>query len=227
LKAIEIACCNLESVINANKGGASRIELFENLSEGGCTPSYGMMKRAREISKIPIYAMIRPRAGGFRYSKDELGIMCDDIKQCLDLNLDGIVFGILTERNEVDIEACSYLLETWKNRPATFHRAYDCTKDKESSVNTIAQLGFERILTSGGKVNAIEGKEDILSLHRKFGNQISFMAGSGVLAENVHLFSELNEVHATCKVEKISNNLMGSYSYSALNKIINLRKNFI
>ena len=98
MKKVEIACCNLESVINANKGGASRIELFENLVDGGCTPSYGMIKKAKEISDIPIYVMIRPRGGHFIYSHEEMDIMKMDIEICQQLNADGIVFGILNLR---------------------------------------------------------------------------------------------------------------------------------
>lgn len=227
MKKVEIACCNIESVINANNAGASRIELFENLADGGCTPSYGMLKKAKEVSKIPVYVMIRPRGGNFCYTNEELEIMQEDIKVCLELNIKGIVFGVLTKEDKVDQAACGLLLETWKNRPATFHRAFDNSNNLENAVNSIIQLGFERILTSGGQPKAEQGLEVILELHRKYGEQISIMAGSGITSENVHLFSELNEVHATCKVETKNNNLFGHYSYSELDKILQLTKNFI
>jgi len=227
LKKLEIACCNLESVLNANRGGASRIELFENLADGGCTPSFGMLKKAKEISTIPIYAMIRPRGGDFCYTREELEIMQEDIKVCLELNIEGIVFGVLTKEGEVDQKASGLLLETWKNRPATFHRAFDNSNNLENAINSIIKLGFERILTSGGQPKAEQGLEVILELHRKYGEQISTMAGSGITSENVHLFSELNEVHATCKVETKSDNLFGQYSYSELDKILQLKNIFI
>jgi copper homeostasis protein len=226
VKKLEIACCNIESVINAIKGGASRIELFENLADGGCTPSYGMMKKAKEYSNIPVYAMIRPRGGDFCYTRAELEIMREDIKVCLDLNLDGIVLGVLTKGNEVDQDACRSLLDAWKNKSATFHRAVDATSNIENAVNTIIQLGFERILTSGGKPKADQGIEVILELHKKYGKQISIMAGSGITAANVHLFSELNEVHATCKIETKSDNLFGNYSNSDLDTIVKLKQSF-
>ncbi len=164
MKQLEIACCNLDSIINANKGGASRIELFENLIDGGCTPSYGMMKKAKEISDIPIYVMIRPRGGHFDYSKDELDIMKSDIEICHHLNIDGIVFGILDENSEVNIAACDELLKKWKNKPATFHRAIDLVSNIEKSINMIIDLGFERVLTSGGRATAKEGLHTILDL---------------------------------------------------------------
>ena len=199
MKKVEIACCNLESVINANKGGASRIELFENLVDGGCTPSYGMIKKAKEISDIPIYVMIRPRGGHFIYSHEEMDIMKMDIEICQQLNADGIVLGILNENNEIDIDKCTDLLSIWNYKPATFHRAFDETKDLEKSINTIIELGFERVLTSGGKKTAVDGLDTILDLNRKYKDKVSIMAGSGITAENAYLFSELDEVHATCK----------------------------
>ena len=227
MKKLEIACCNLESVINANKGGADRIELFENLTDGGCTPSYGMLKKVKEYSNIPVYAMIRPRGGDFCYTKAELEIMREDIKVCLDLNLDGIVLGVLTKENEVDQDACRSLLDVWKKKSATFHRAVDNTNNIDKAVNTIIQLGFERILTSGGQPKAEQGIEVILELHKKYGKQISIMVGSGITAANVHLFSALNEVHATCKIETKYDNLFGNYSYSDIDAIAQLKKSFI
>ena len=225
MKQVEIACCNLESVINANKGGASRIELFENLLEGGCTPSYGMIKKAKEISAIPIYVMIRPRGGHFVYSRAELDIMKSDIEICHQLNVDGIVFGVLDEDNEVDINVCRELLAKWNHKPATFHRAIDMTQDKEKSVEAIIDLGFERILTSGGKAKAIDGLDLLLDLNRRYGHQISIMAGSGITPENVHHFSELSEVHATCKIEKHKDEGFGNYSVSDDLYVLNLVRN--
>ena len=226
MKKVEIACCNLESVINANKGGASRIELFENLVDGGCTPSYGMIKKAKEISDIPIYVMIRPRGGHFIYSHEEMDIMKMDIEICQQLNADGIVFGILNENNEIDIDKCTELLSIWNYKPATFHRAFDETKDLEKSINTIIELGFERVLTSGGKKTAVEGLDTILDLNRKYKHKVSIMAGSGITAENVYLFSELDEVHASCKVMKKENGIFGGYNISDVFILTQMKQKF-
>jgi len=227
VKKVEIACSNIESVIHANKGGASRIELFENLPEGGCTPSYGMIKKAKEISQIPIYVMIRPRGGNFTYSAEELDIMKMDIDLCNQLNVDGIVLGILDEKNEVDVQKCRELLSIWNYKAATFHRAFDLTSDLQKSMNAIIELGFERVLTSGGRHTAIEGVDNILDLYRKYKDKISLMAGSGITAENANKFSELNEIHATCKLQKTSNELFGAYCYSDENAIRTLVDTFI
>ena len=226
MKKVEIACCNLESVINANKGGASRIELFENLVDGGCTPSYGMIKKAKEISDIPIYVMIRPRGGHFIYSHEEMDIMKMDIEICQQLNADGIVLGILNENNEIDIDKCTELLSIWNYKPASFHRAFDETKDLEKSINTIIELGFERVLTSGGKKTAVEGLDTILDLNRKYKHKVSIMAGSGITAENVYLFSELDEVHASCKVMKKENGIFGGYNISDVFILTQMKQKF-
>lgn len=225
MKKVEIACCNLESVINANASGASRIELFENLSDGGCTPSYGMIKKAKEISRIPVYVMIRPRGGNFIYSSDELDIMKGDIEVCIELNVDGIVFGVLNENHEIDMAKCAELLSVWNNESATFHRAFDDTKELNKSINKIIELGFERVLTSGGRKTAIDGLDIILDLNRKYKDKISIMAGSGITSENVHLFYELDEVHATCKLAIEGSGMFGNYiiSNSSLISELNLK----
>jgi len=221
-KSIEIACSNFISCRNAEKGGATRIELFENLADGGCTPSYGTMRLAKEKISLPIYAMIRPRGGDFCYSKDEFESMKLDIQICKEIGIDGIVFGILDVKRRVDMTRSEELMNLWQGK-ATFHRAIDMSENIFQSTENIIQLGFERILTSGGKSTAIDGFSTILELNRQYGHKISVMAGSGITAENVHLFYELKEIHATCKSEMPSNELFGKYIVSDEDKIRELR----
>lgn len=199
---VEIACNNFQSCINAQKGGANRIELIENLNEGGCTPSYGLIKKVKENISIPIYVMIRPRGGDFVYSKDEIDIMHADIILCKKLNVDGIVFGVLTKEGKINVEACSDLLQTWGSNKATFHRALDRTLNIETALVDVINLGFERVLTSGGHKNVTEGKEVIKSLQEKYGEQIIIMPGAGVTPNNAKGLSDYcgtKEIHATCK----------------------------
>lgn len=224
-KIVEIACSNLNSVINANLAGASRIELFENFPEGGCTPSFGMIKKAKEISQIPIFVLIRPRAGGFVYTEEEIEIMLEDIRVCSELNVDGIVVGALTQDKNVDSEVCSQLLSQWDGS-ATFHRAFDLIQNKEQATSNIISLGFERILTSGGENSAVEGREQIFSLHQRFANKIIFMAGGGLSAENINSFSFLDEVHASCKTQIITDDLFGNYIVSDRTMIDSLVQKF-
>lgn len=223
MKKLEIACSNFQSCLHAQAGGADRIELFENLSEGGCTPSFGMMKLVKEKIQVPIYAMIRPRGGDFKYSDAEFEIMVYDVILCLELGIDGIVFGILDGKNNIDIKRCELLLKFWKNKNATFHRAIDMTTDMDASTQEIIDLGFERILTSGGKPKAEKGLEKLKSLNNKFGNQISIMPGSGISHENIQLFSDFNEIHATCKSIVTSTDLFGDLVESNLELIKKLK----
>lgn len=188
--------------MNAQAAGADRIELIENLKEGGCTPSYGMIKKVKENSSLPIYVMIRPRGGDFVYSHSEIDIMQEDIAMCKQLKVDGIVFGVLTQEGNVNLETCADLMQTWGSHRATFHRAFDRTLDRDQAVEDIINLGFERILTSGGGQNVTEGKEVIKSLQKKYGHQIIIMPGAGVTPQNAKEladFCNTKEIHATCK----------------------------
>ncbi len=199
---VEIACNNYIACKNAEAGGANRIELFENLAEGGCTPSYGMIKKVKESISLPIYVMIRPRGGDFVYSKEEIDIMHNDILLCKKLEVEGIVFGVLTKEGHVNLETCADLLQTWGSNNATFHRALDRSIDIEKSMEDIINLGFERVLTSGGYKSVGEGKQAIKNLQEKFGAQIVIMPGAGVTPQNALELSSYcgtNEIHATCK----------------------------
>ncbi len=200
---LEIACNSFTSCLHAAQGGAQRIELFENLQEGGCTPSYGMIKQVKEKIKLPIYVMIRARGGNFVYSDNELEIMIQDVGICRELGVNGIVFGALNENGKVNEDACKRILKAWNQGPATFHRAIDASDNLITAAGTIIDLGFERILTSGGKSTAWEGMETIANLQNKYGHRIEIQAGSGITAENAAAIvakTEVRSVHATCKM---------------------------
>jgi copper homeostasis protein len=210
---LEIACCNYQSCLNAVENGADRIELFENLPEGGCTPSYGMLLQCIKNISIPIYVMIRPRGGDFCYSKDEIEIMKSDIKMVKKIGFAGVVFGVLDAKGNINKKVCSSLLKKCGEMPATFHRAFDRTPNLEKSIQTIIDLGFERVLTSGGKPTVSEGINTIATLQSKYGNKIIIMPGSGVNAQNLKEIVEKTkclEFHATAKT-KIHNSLKNEY----------------
>lgn len=201
---VEIACNNYRSCQNAERAGTDRIELFENLNEGGCTPSYGMIKKVKNNISIPIYVMIRPRGGDFVYSKEEVEIMHEDILMCKQLKVDGIVFGVLTDEGNVNLETCADLLHTWGSHAATFHRALDRTVDIKKSLEDLINLGFERVLTSGGHKNVTQGKTVVKELQHQYGNEIIIMPGAGVTPQNakaLSVYCGTNEIHATCKMD--------------------------
>lgn len=197
---LEVACNSWESCVNAEKGGADRIELFENLSDGGCTPSAGLIYMSTKLT-IPIYVMIRPRGGDFCYTEDEIKIMEADIDICKSAGVNGIVFGCLTNEGLVDVVYCERLLKRWGG-PATFHRAIDECIDIISALKTVKSLGFERVLSSGGAVNAFEGMSTLRTMQSEFGESITILPGCGITSKNVieilHT-TGCHEIHATCK----------------------------
>ncbi len=197
---LEIACNSWESCLNAQNGGADRIELIENLHDGGCTPSAGLIKMSTKLS-IPVYVMIRPRGGDFCYTEEEINIMESDIDICHSAGVKGIVFGCLTKEGLVDTALCKRLLTRWSGS-ATFHRAIDECKDIKGACQTIIDLGFERILSSGGAQTAMEGIDTITRIQQQFGQKISIMPGSGITSKNaveIIQTTGCKELHATCK----------------------------
>lgn len=199
---LEIACNSYGSCLNALKAGAGRIELFENLGAGGCTPSAGMLLKTSALP-LPVYAMIRPRGGNFTYNSDETDIMLRDIEFCRKAGIRGIVFGCLDHRGNVDKELCKRLLQAW-NGPATFHRAIDRSTDYCQAGRLICDLGFERILSSGGAADVLSGLEALKQLQKDLGAHIGIMPGGGVTAANaktILAYTGCSELHATCKME--------------------------
>lgn len=199
---LEVCANNYTSALAAQQGGAYRVELCENLADGGTTPSYGQIALCVEKLSIKIYPIIRPRGGDFLYSDEEFLMMQKDVQQCKALGCDGIVFGILNADGRIDKKRCQNLLELAHPLPATFHRAFDVCAEPIKALEDIIELGFERILTSGQKPTALEGINLIKELVKKASGRISIMAGSGVNEENVrHIIREtgVTEVHSTAK----------------------------
>ncbi len=201
---LEIAANSFQSCGAAQEGGADRIELFENLGEGGCTPSYGMLAQVREKIIIPVYVMIRPRGGDFIYSNEEFEIMHRDISMCKQMGFRGVVFGILDAQGSIDVTRCRDLLSACGAMKVTFHRAFDRTKDLHESTRQLIDLGFERVLTSGGEPNVDKGKDVIKKMQQEYGKNIVIMPGCGVTSVNARAIVDhcsVNEIHATAKAK--------------------------
>ncbi len=161
MSKIEIACFNPESAMIAFENGADRIELCDGLAEGGTTPDFETVKQLRKKIDIPVFVMIRPRGGDFIYSDAEFEQMKHDLTQLKILQVNGFVFGILDEKDEVNREQNKELIELAKPYPCTFHRAFDRAKDLENSLEKVIECGFTTLLTSGQKPNVSEGKENL------------------------------------------------------------------
>ena len=161
---MEVCANSVRSALAAQRGGAIRVELCDNLLEGGTTPSYAQIKVAKELLSIQVYPIIRPRGGDFLYDDLEFSLMKADITLCRSLKCDGVVFGILKADGSVDMERCAELIELAKPMKATFRRAFDMSHHLEIALENIIELGFERILTSGGVASALKGASVISKL---------------------------------------------------------------
>lgn len=196
---LEICACNFQSVINAEKAGAHRIELCSELAVGGLTPSFGLLKQTIYNSKIPAFVLIRPRSGNFTYSDSEFEIMKQDIQICKDLGFAGIVSGVLNQDNTVDIRRTNQLIELSRPLAFTFHRAFDWVPNPFEALEQLIELGADRILTSGQANSAEEGIELLKQLKNKAKNRITLLPGGGINAQNANLFKDngFTEIHAS------------------------------
>ena len=188
----EICANSVASCIAAQEGGADRVELCAGIPEGGTTPSFGMIRNARENISIALNVIIRPRGGDFLYSESELREMVYDIQAAKELGADGLVFGCLRPDGSVDMEAMSVLMEAAGDTPVTFHRAFDHTNDPFKALEDIISLGCTRILTSGCRPTALEGAELLAGLVEKAGDRIIIMPGCGVREGNIAEIARLS-----------------------------------
>ncbi len=198
---LEVCAGDIESVYAAARGGAERVELCCALSEGGLTPSFGMIEEALKVEGIKVNVLIRPRSGDFVYSDEEVRVMVRDIEMCRKLGVNGVVFGALTPYGDIDMAACQKMAEAADGLHKTFHRAFDMCSNPHKAVEEITQLGCDRILTSGQAASAIDGANLIRELQEEYPYMI-FIAAGGVSPENVKKIVEttgVREVHASAK----------------------------
>ncbi len=199
--SVEVCVDNLQSLDTAIDAGADRIELCSSLLLGGITPTFGLASIAAH-AQIPIYAMIRPRSGYFVYSNEEIAMMCDEIQFFKELGLDGVVFGALNIDAQIDVNAVKKLKHSAGDMGVTFHRAFDLIQDPYASLETLIDLGCDRVLTSGCCATAVEGIPCISKLVEQANNRISIMPGCGVTPTNAkHIIESTGarEIHLSGK----------------------------
>lgn len=201
-RRLEICAASLPSALAAQAGGAHRIELCQNLEQGGTTPSYGLIKAVRARLHIPVFVLIRPRPGGFVYSADELAIMRADIETCRALGCAGVVLGALDAAGRVDQAACRSLIAAAGPLEVTFHRAFDACPDQPKALEAVIALGCQRVLTSGGQPTAEAGQAQLAALVAQAAGRVRIMPGAGITAANVQALAARTgapEFHASAK----------------------------
>lgn len=185
-RIIEICANSAWSCVEAEAGGASRVELCAGIPEGGTTPSYGEIKTAQALtSQIDINVIIRPRGGDFLYTETEVQSMLLDIELCKQLGVHGVVFGCLTQEGDIDVPLMRRLIEAAKPLSVTCHRAFDVCRDPFAALEQLIELGCDRILTSGQQSTAEKGIPLLKQLVEKAGDRIIIMPGCGVRENNI------------------------------------------
>ena len=189
---IKEACIeSFEEAVAAEERGANRVELCDNLEVGGTTPSHENIRLCSEILKIPVFVMIRPRGGNFVYSDDELEMMRSEIIMCKELRIPGVVLGILTPENQIDIERTRELVKLASPMQVTFHKAFDEAPDFSQALEDVIATGAHRILTSGTKATATEGTGILNRLIEQAGGRITIVAAGRITTENIGELSQL------------------------------------
>lgn len=182
---VKEACVGSYSeAVSAEKRGADRVELCDNLDVGGTTPSYGTIKTTVEKLKIPVFVMIRPRGGNFCYNKNEIEIMKKDIELCKALGVKGIVLGVLTKNDEIDYPLLKELINLAAPMEVTFHKAIDDLENPVLEIKKLAEIGVKRILSSGTKAKALDGKDILNKMIAEANCDITVIVAGGVTTDN-------------------------------------------
>jgi len=220
---LEICSNSYQSAKNAQEAGAHRIELCQELSVGGITPNYGLLKQVTDSLSIPVFVLIRPRRGSFLYSDEEFDIMKRDIQLCKNLGCAGIVSGVLNDDNAIDFKRTKELVELSRPLAFTFHRAFDCVLNPFEALEQLIDLDVDRVLTSGQASSAESGLELLKQLNEQTKGRISILPGSGINSQSAQLFKKagFSEIHtsASSKIDSDGSLFSEPLTYSDTKKI--------
>jgi copper homeostasis protein len=213
---VEVCVDSTEGLAVAVRGGAGRIELCSALELGGLTPSIGMMRRAAGAG-VPIHAMIRPRAGDFIWSPDEISLMETDIEAAGRAGIQGVVLGASRPDGQLDTDVLGLLIRHATGMKITLSRCFDLVPDFDAALEQAISLGFQRVLTSGGAVTAAKGAGRLATLIAQAKGRIIVMPGSGISAESLPAFQgvPLREVHASCSVPVPAQGSLVDFGFAA------------
>ena len=213
----EVCCGCTEDAVQAEKGGADRIELNSALFLGGLTPSVGTVEAVKKLISIPVMCMVRPREGGFCYTDYDYDTMCRDAVAMIRAGADGIVFGFLKEDGTVDeARTADFLRVIRAENPeivTVFHRAIDVVPDVFAALDTLIELGVDRVLTSGQRASAVKGANTVKAMLAHAAGRIDILPGGGINADNVHGFVEdtgVKIVHASARSVRRDTSVCGN-----------------
>jgi copper homeostasis protein len=199
---IEIATADFITTQAAVTGGADRIELCAALTEGGTTPSFGMIRKCREAFPVQLFPIIRPRGGDFLYTEEEFEVMKADVQLSKEFGCDGVVIGLLDREGNIHVERTAALIELAYPLDVTFHRAFDRCKDPFAALEQLIEIGCQRILTSGQQPAAPQGIDLITQLVKLADSRIIIMPGSGIRKDNIKAIAEktgATELHSSLR----------------------------
>jgi copper homeostasis protein len=202
---LEVPVASVQDALDAQEGGADRLELNAALSLGGLTPSLGTLIEVKAAVALPVFVMIRPRPGGFAYGEADLRVMQRDADLALQYGADGIVFGILTADGRVDVDRCRCLLRQVGDRAAVFHRAFDVTTNPFEALEQLIDLGFRRVMTSGQEETAYNGAALIAELIRRGAGRIEVLPAGGInrfTVTDVVARTGCDQVHASLRTNR-------------------------
>lgn len=223
-KIVEICCGSYYDCLQAYKGKADRVELNSALYMGGLTPSIANLVLTKSNTDLKVICMARPRGAGFCYEKEYYEILVLDVKTMLKHGADGIAFGCLDDDGNINVSQTKEIIDTIKSygkeKEVVFHRAFDCVSNPFEAIETLINLGVDRVLTSGLESKAEQGIKLLKDLQKKYGHKIQILAGSGINAKNVKeimAYTEITQIHSSCKAwakDKTTTKNHVSYAYS-------------
>jgi copper homeostasis protein len=208
----ELCAETVAACVAAREGGADRIELCSALREGGLTPSQGLLKEALRGSRLPVHVMVRPRAGGFVYSADEITEMAEEIAHFKWMGAAGVVLGVLLPDGCVDVETTRRLVDVARPMEVTFHRAFDEVPSLPAALEKVIATGCGRVLTSGGRSDVLQGATVLAGLVEQAGERINVAVGGGLRLENAVAVAQVTgathfhgslQMQETCDPERV------------------------
>jgi len=219
---IEICATSIESITNAQNAGAQRIELCENYSIGGVTPSEQFFHEAIKVSLLPINVLIRPKGGNFIFNDKEYDLMINKINLFKAYNVNGFVIGFMEKDRSLNSDILSEFRKITKGFELTFHRAFDLLNNQEESLELLIEKDFNRILCSGHELSAEKGLENLINYNKISNGRITIMPGGGVNLDNFQKFksSSFNEIHLSA----INLNNSPHSDFNIIKEIVELSK---